>query len=373
MDYNRPNRNLSDTEMLYLKKISDLINKAKDNNRYDIVEAADLSNIENQTQLKSRYAKLLDMEKTPLPDAQSTASEKSTTEPKPASQQSSPGLDKTIAIDPMLQGTPIERGYTQSAPENASEEEIPAPPTSNQQGQPGQQSAPEDGQTPPPDQQYYGGQNSAGGQDPSGQNQNQSQGAAQAPGSGDPGGNPPDEDKARSAAMLSKVLVSTYAEYIPKMFTGITKVSENTVMKLEQSGEINFANTINVPFPTPRITTMGEYIADCNAEADKAFVVDDEFKADLTTALTAYMKSKDWGLKPGEVVLVMLAKHLGNCTTTCLEMKKMFKDNLELFAQITKQEKEKTKPSQEAFVSNLSDMEKENDHFDHAEVIGENR
>lgn len=377
--YKSPNKTMTDAERQYYDKISDLVHRAKTNNRYDIVELGeDFTLVKNQTQLKDRYYRLLKMEKdTPansFDDSSENDSASQSQSQEPAQPRSSGGGEKIITHDPMLAGTPVERSYTGTQNTGGSEETIPEPKMFQNDGQhdsnAGASSMGENPQSSPQDQNQPG--------QPA-QPVSQGQGPADQGGDQPMDGEPSAEGKERSSKLLAQVGVDLYAKHIPALFANMSKLKESKAAALQASGKIDFNIVVTVPMPQPHQATIGEYFTEVNKIADETFKMDEGFKANLTTALANWLKTKNWGTTPGELLAIMLGEHVLSMGMQAFNLNKMIKANLEGFMILTEEIKKKNGGNVTAVVGDAVDGDisanspNNTDHFEEAEIVGKDR
>lgn len=283
-------------EKKYSRKISDILNWAKKSGRSDILAEADrIGTVTNMTNLKKAYGKLNQMkktEKTVFSDNNNSAPMSEQPTPSPAATPApenkppqSPQMTDSTFHDPLLGANPKQRDYTAGLPS-------------------GNISSPA-GAIPEPD--FKGGATSFGSVPPN-QPDNRFQSTQELP---------PNE-KAKSSEELAKMLVDAYSTNVPAIFAYFSKVSEGKLSEMAARGEIDLNVVLNMGNQS---ISVGDYFKELNHQADQAFAVSEDWKAEILPYVIRILQKKAWGVTDEQVVMYMVGSHLVQCGIMTYQMK----------------------------------------------------
>lgn len=122
-------------------------------------------------------------------------------------------------------------------------------------------------------------------------------------------GDLPEDEKNEGAEQTAELAINMYAGLkmsIPKL----VGVSDRTLKKLEQKGEIN----LSVPIPkspnNPQTTTIASVIRNFNESIKPAFQTSEDFKRNVRPLLTSIFKKKGVALSPEHQLMIYVGQDL---------------------------------------------------------------
>lgn len=322
--------NLNRDERMFLRKISDIVHWAKQNNRQDILEHAEsYGTIQKPTQLMRAYYALNQMKKgkdvsvqknqstgtmnnipnTDQPDKQAQpvgtptpAASQENNQPQPSSPQpDNNGSD----YDPLLQSNVKQRDYTGGMSNAGS-------------GSPTQPV----GSIPEPD---FNQRPSGFGTVPPDQKDNRFEALGDLP----PG------EKAKTSEALADIIVDFWCTNIPKLATQLATVSDNKLNRMAMKGEINTQLTINVP--EVGAMTVRQYFTAMRHQVEAGFQVKEEWKQEVKPILTRVLAKKNWGVTDEQQLLYMAGSQVVPLIFAAIQVNQSNKELLEQLRYQTQQ------------------------------------
>jgi len=119
----------------------------------------------------------------------------------------------------------------------------------------------------------------------------------------------PAGEKAKASEHVAAMIMQGY-EFVNQLANKGLMFSEKRLMKLQQSGEIDLANTA-IPYDMEgNLMPASEYIQTYNEQQQDAFKVSDEFKAEVTPVLTRVLQKRGVGMTDEQFLMFMFGKDI---------------------------------------------------------------
>jgi hypothetical protein len=119
----------------------------------------------------------------------------------------------------------------------------------------------------------------------------------------------PNAEKSRASEHVAGMIMQGY-EFANQLANKGLMFSEKRLLKLQQEGEIDFANTY-VPYDmNGNVMPATEFIQDYNSQQDGAFKVTDEFKQEVTPVLKRVLEKRGVGMTDEQFLMYMFGKDI---------------------------------------------------------------
>lgn len=119
----------------------------------------------------------------------------------------------------------------------------------------------------------------------------------------------PQAEKSRASEHMAGMIMQGY-EFVNNLANKGLMFSEKRLMKLQQEGEIDFANTY-IPYDVNgNVMPATEFIKEYNSQQEGAFAVTDEFKQEVTPVLKRVLEKRGVGMTDEQFLMFMFGKDI---------------------------------------------------------------